>query len=150
VPELLVALIVVCGLCALLFTIRPIDYSLSKYQSEQRMEVAQIMQGIQRYRAAHNGSLPSDFPTVDTPIATVDGYDLCDILVPTYMKDLPIDSVNGIKTKGTALAKDSDRCDGDEILYGSGYFVVADKDGRVTVSAVDSTGSAEQEYKLKR
>lgn len=137
-PELLVALAVSIGLViAMVAVSKPSDFSDIEQRAERQTNIARISQGIERYKTAE-GHLPDDLPTKPTPI-TIDSYDLCRVLVPKYLKDIPIDSRHGIKTVG-ALAETDDPCDAKDVEYYSGYTIVQNKDGSVTIAEEEAVG----------
>jgi prepilin-type N-terminal cleavage/methylation domain-containing protein len=137
-PELLVALALSVGLViALVFVSKPRDFTALEQHAERRTNIARIVQGLQRYKA-DKGALPANMPTKVTPI-TVDTYDLCDFLVPTYLKDIPVDPRHGIKTMGE-FAETDEPCSADGVFYYTGYTIVRNQDGSATVSEEEAIG----------
>jgi prepilin-type N-terminal cleavage/methylation domain-containing protein len=128
--ELLVVtvIMVVASLFSLIFLLTPEDYGPQKVNGERRAELAYIASGIKRY-AADNGQLPPDMPTKTTAIGSYeDHYDLCTYLVPKYMKDIPGDPQGGIRVGDGS-------CDKEGVKHATGYAIILEKDGSVTVSA---------------
>jgi prepilin-type N-terminal cleavage/methylation domain-containing protein len=146
VPELVVVIVILLGLALSLSLIRPKHFETQEYDYQQKTNVAHLLQLIERYRQVHGG-LPADFPQEEVPVASVDGYDLCKLVVPALAKDLPIDSIDGIKTLDDAGVTNLP-CNHEGVRYTTGYFVSSDSTGRVTVGSQNSlTGDV---YDLSR
>jgi hypothetical protein len=78
----------------------------------------------------NNGIVPSGIttsPQTITSTSAAGNVDLCPILVPTYIADLPIDPTTGTKTANT-------NCRDSGASYNTGYTISA-SNNRVTVSA---------------
>lgn len=130
---LVVTIVIVLGsVFSLLFLLTPVDRSAAFTNGERRAEIAYIASGIRKYVAA-TGQLPPGIPTTPTAIGSYDDhYNLCAYLVPAYMKDMPGDPQGGVKL-------DSGRCDSEGVQHATGYAIVLEKNGQVTVSAPFST-----------
>lgn len=148
-PELvIVTAVLILGLIGTLILLRPEKTAQEDFTAQRRLGVARIMQILHSYKQ-DTGSLPDDFPAELTPIASLEenGYDLCRVVVPAYAKDLPIDPVIGVKVLGEDETTTAS-CNAEGIDYVSGYFVMRNAKGIVTVTAIDSeTG---KQYKLER
>lgn len=136
----LIELLVVIGILAVLLSIVLIAINPARQFSQanntkRRNDVTAILNAIGQYSADNKGVLPADIPTEDpnTPDSEAEnvstaGADICADLVPTYISALPADP----KTNdGVAVGP----CPTDPDTYDTGYQVVKDTDGRVTVSA---------------
>lgn len=147
-PELIVvAMVFLTGLMATLLILRPESFESQEAAAARRLGNAQIMQALREYKADH-GSFPADFPSEATPIGSVsESYDLCALLVPTYLDDLPLDPGIGYKIKGTDEATTASCIDAD-VDYVTGYFITRANDGTVTVNAVDTETA--KEYRLEQ
>lgn len=91
-PELLVTgAVVAIGLTAALFLIHPEDHTVARRNAERWASSAQIAQVLGRY-IADTGGVPkgvtSDLRIIGSEESMVD---LCDALVPKYLKDIPAD-----------------------------------------------------------
>lgn len=135
----LIELLATAGLMVVLLTIslfllRPDDYTVVKQTAKRRTDLAAIVQAINKY-AADNGQLPPNIPGKVTAISSVSGhYDLCRYLVPTYLKDIPLDPLVGVKSD-TNQAFTNATCDTEGVTYAAGYGIRKDKVGRVIVSS---------------
>lgn len=142
----LIELLVVIGILAVLLSIVLIAINPARQFSQanntkRRNDVTAILNAIGQYSADYKGVLPTGIPT-DDPNApgseaknisnvNVGDADLCAALVPTYISALPSDP----KTNdGAAVGP----CPTAPDTYNTGYQVVKDTDGRVTVSAPDA------------
>jgi prepilin-type N-terminal cleavage/methylation domain-containing protein len=137
----LIELLVVIGILAILLTIVLIainparQFNLSN-DTKRRSEVLSILNAVHQYAAdpAHKGILPAGIPTgvVGTDDLELCGptsatcVDLCTMLVPTYISALPVDPENTGTTDPVTVCT---------AAYTSGYHIVKDTVGRVTVTA---------------
>ncbi len=141
----LIEILVVIGMIALLATIVLIAINPARQfrqgrDTKRTSNVNAILNAIGQYTADNKGNLPSAITTTKTEIKKTSGIDICEILVPKYLPALPIDPTSGTDPK---TDKDDDQisynttaanneCAGG---YATGYSVVKDVNGRVTVSA---------------
>lgn len=144
-PELVTALVVMFVLLAIMgFALRPKSYEQPRYQAEQRLNLAIILQGINRYQAAHNGALPEgitqEFQFIGSQEAQLN---LCRALVPAYLKDMPLDTRMGAKAyspvdeQETVTDEHNQRsCDRPNMIYTAGYAIAKDAEGRVRVAVL--------------
>jgi len=132
--ELLVVSFFICGLAFLsAFLLHPKNYQVERNNGNRWADIAAIAQAFNRYVAA-NGSLPAGLPTANAVIGSVTStnFDLCKILIPTYLKEMPLDPVGGVDLSATTCADSGG-------LYLSGYGLRAS--GRtVTVEAPHAEG----------
>jgi type II secretory pathway pseudopilin PulG len=143
-PELIVVTTALfLALIGTLLLLRPTDFTAETTTAERRLGNARMLQALRAYQADH-GSLPDSLPTELTPIATIeDGYDLCSVLVPEYLKDLPYDPGLGYKVKGDDEATTA-ACNDPEVEYVSGYFIMKNDKNQVTVTVVDAETGHQQ------
>lgn len=146
IPELITAVAVVFVLLtAIGFILRPQDHQQARYQAEQRLNLAVIMQAINRYQV-DKGLPPPGITEQYTFIGTQDGQvDLCKVLVPAYLKDLPLDTYTGAKAyspvdenESVTEAHNRRPCDHPHMVYMTGYAVAKDKANRVHVAVLAS------------
>lgn len=133
----LIELLVVIGILAILLAITLIAINPARQfgqanDTKRRSAVTQILNSIGAYVADSSstggkGVLPTQITTSDQEIASgVGNADLCAVLVPNYIPALPRDpSLSG----GDQIAASS--CGS----YTTGYHIIKDANGRVTVSA---------------
>lgn len=116
-PELIVV-VAIFGILAVLsfFVLKPEDVSVQRRNSERQTNLALIAQAIGNYKTK-TGNLPEGIDTQAKTIGTDSGQvDLCKVLVPEYMTDLPMDPMFGQVTK-------VDACNAQGQEYISGYTV---------------------------
>lgn len=129
----LIELLVVIGILAILLTIVLIainparQFNLSN-DTKRRNEVLAILNAVHQYAAdpANRGVLPTEITTTDQEVSAA-GADLCALLVPTYISALPVDPENA---GGTDPITDCST-----VGYTTGYNIIRDATGRVTVTA---------------
>lgn len=145
IPELLVVIVVLgVMLAGVIWLLRGKSYVQAERDAEHRLGVAQIAQGLVRYKAAHGNQLPPGIPTEVTPIATLGGsYDACAVLVPDYMKNMPYDTLAGSAYIGTEDSPElTDKpCNEPGVRYISGYTIQRKKDNSVVVGAGAGAGA---------
>lgn len=143
-PELLVVGIVLIALLAVSVAfLRPVSYAGQDIDAQRRLGLAILAQALGEYKA-ENGTWPPGIPDKDAAIATEEGgVDLCKILVPVYLHDLPLDPELGFQYTGD----DSDPelvgtlCNDSGVKYRSGY-AVRQSGGTITLSALSSKAQA--------
>ncbi len=100
--------------------------------SKRRSNVTQILNSIGIYSRDNGGELPSGITSANLEISS-NGADICAaLLVEPYMQILPADPSLG--------QSDITECSAD---YKTGYFVVKNNDGTVTVSAPSAESDIE-------
>lgn len=128
----LIELLVVIGILAILMgivliAINPARQFAQANNTTRSNAVNQILNALGAYLADNKGVLPAGIPTSPSaaaPIASGAGnVDLCTVLVPTYISAIPNDPNNN--------AADITVC----TSYNSGYTIVKDTNGRVTIAA---------------
>ncbi len=136
----LIELLVVIGILAILLSIVLIAINPARQfgqanDTRRRSEVTQILNAVGAYAADNRGTLPTGIPLDDPLTPALDGAlpiasgttgvaNICSQLMPTYIPALPQDPLQGT---GTAIT--------DCTTYVTGYTIVRDAAGRVTVSA---------------
>lgn len=130
----LIELLVVIGILAILLSIVLIAINPARQfgqanDTRRRSEVTQILNAVGAYAADNKGLLPTGIPVgvaADAlPIASgVANADICALIMPKYIPALPQDPQEGT---GTAITDCTD--------YVTGYTIVQDAGGRVTVAA---------------
>jgi len=127
----LIELLVVMGILAILMGIVLIainprrQYQLAN-DTTRTNAVNQLLNGIGQYETDHKGQVPAGITVTPQLIEGTGGVDLCAILMPTYLPQLPEDP---LINNGQSIST----CNG---TYNTGYSVSVDANNRVTVSAV--------------
>jgi type II secretory pathway pseudopilin PulG len=134
-PELVMAVILILvTLFTAMILLRPKQYDVETRNAQRRLDLVQLARAFDAYRQAE-GHYPDNLPTSTTAIGSGDDmYNVCSLLVPKYIKDLPIDPVTGhkediIKNEETAMP-----CSELGVDYISGYSVQKNKDGSLTLA----------------
>lgn len=97
--------------------------------SQRNANISTILNAIGQNMTDHGGvftceGVITEVPLVKTHISSADGdFDVAKCIVPDYISVLPFDP----SKEGAAYTDESD--------YSTGYFVQADSEGRITVSA---------------
>lgn len=128
----LIELLVVIGilgilLAIVLIAINPARQFAQANNTARRSDVTTLLNAIHQYAADNKGSLPAGIPTAPTAPAEISkaGLDICALISPTYVASLPTDpSLNAPAVSNCA-----------DPTYRTGYTVVKDASGRVTVAA---------------
>jgi prepilin-type N-terminal cleavage/methylation domain-containing protein len=129
-PELLVAigvlLLITLGSFLLL---RPANYDKDNRDAERWLHVAQLVQVFDKYQH-EQGHLPQGLTGKAQSIGSEDGeVDLCQVLVPSYLKDLPYDPLWGGKLD------DKKPCTAKDNIHTTSYAVQVAQDGTITITA---------------
>jgi len=139
-PELLVVAVVLIALLAVsVFFLRPKSYDNENNDAQRRLGLAVMAQALAEYKAEH-GIWPPGMPGKDTAIATEGGgVDLCKVLVPSHLQDMPLDPQLGYAFTGDASSPEftTDPCNDTGVKYVTGYAVKL-ADNTVTLSAITS------------
>ncbi len=136
----LIELLVVIGIIAVLaaiviLAINPARQFRKANDSQRISNVNAILNAIGQYTVDQKGSLPAPITTSLLGIKKTSGADLCALLVPTYIPSFPIDPKTGVDP---ATDKNDGQISSSECAsatYDTGYRVIKDANGRVTVSA---------------
>lgn len=137
IPELLVTIFII-SLLALgaFFLLRTHDEAAARNDALRRTDLALLVQVLNEYHY-ENKQLPDNMPTTATPIGSEDGqFDLCTLLVPDYLTDLPFDPQVGLVSVDGA-------CDAEDQQYITGYTIMKSKDGKtITLASPMAQGAA--------
>jgi len=134
----LIELVVVIGILAVLLTIvliaiNPARQFAQANDAKRRSDVNAILNAVTQYAADKKGDLPGGTYIPTTPTAAkeitgdTDGLAFCNLLVPTYISALPKDP-SGADDQTLCIAG-----------FATGYKIIQDTNGRVTVSATAET-----------
>ena len=94
----------------------------------RKSDVVTIMNAISQYSVDNGGTFPGDVTATDQAISNT-AANICSVLVPTYLAELPVDPLTGSYS--------------DCLSYSTGYLVKKDAtDKRITVTATMSDGTA--------
>lgn len=133
----LIELLVVIGILAVLLAIvliaiNPARQFAQANDTQRASDVNTILNGVSQYIVDNNGTVPGVITATPTVIGsdTANGQvDLCTLLVPTYIADLPLDPQTGSESPANSV------CTTSGAEYNTGYSISV-ANGRVTVSAV--------------
>lgn len=134
----LIELLIVIGILTVLLAIVLVAINPSKNfqqanNTQRRSDVNAILNAVVQYASQNKGALPADITSTVKTITSTTGtgnVDLCTVLVPTYIADLPIDPTAGTESPADAICTDVGA------TYSTGYTIQLDAGGnRVTVSA---------------
>lgn len=131
----LIELLVVIGILAVLLAITLIAINPAKQfaqanDTKRRSDVSAILNAVNQYMSDNQGSLPGGIPQDPAPAANIadTGADLCALLVPEYLAQLPVDpqTNNGVPIEAADCA----------VAYDTNYTIVQSSgDNRITVAA---------------
>lgn len=136
----LLEVLMVIGILAILATIVLVAINPARQfkiarDSQRAANVTAILNAVGQNMADHSGAFVcegqiTEMPSSETNMASSDGFDVARCIVPDYISALPYDPI-----KDTAHYTD-------DTDYDTGYLVLADADGRVTVSAEGELASS--------
>ena len=136
----LIELLVVIGILAILLSIVLIAINPARQfgqanDTKRTSAVTQVLNAVGAYAASNKGQLPTAIPVGSTSALIISNdaathgagniVDLCAELVPNYIPALPIDP---------AIPGDDDVSDC-TATYDTGYVLIRDANGRITISA---------------
>ncbi|HSW74376.1 MAG TPA: type II secretion system protein [Candidatus Saccharimonadales bacterium] len=127
IPELLVALGMVLGLCVgAYYVLRPQSFDPQTRDAQRMVGASQLMVGLEKYYA-DNGHLPTSITSKKKVVGSdKDSANLCTDLVPKYMKDLPLDPTWGVEIENGG-------CSAKNQQYIASYLVSATASGGHTI-----------------
>lgn len=132
----LIELLVVIGILAILLSIVLIAINPARQfgqanDTKRQSAVTQILNAVGAYSADNKGQLPAGIPLAPAAAAEISdtGANLCALLVPTYIPALPTDPT--LNTADVAAPCPA--------TYSTGYTIVRDSNGRVTVAAPNAS-----------
>ncbi len=97
--------------------------SVTQYLIDQKENTTVPKDNISRY-LSQGTYIPQSLGTA-TPVPTP-SLDLCTILIPKYMAEMPVDPMFDVDGSGSTAGCDN---------YHTGYMITSSADGRITVSA---------------
>ena len=132
----LIEILVVIGIIAILaaivlVAINPARQFAQANNTQRTSNVNAILNAVGQYMVDNNGSIPTAITTSNQSVSDA-GADICGDLVPTYMPALPVDPTATTTTATDDGQVSSSECSG---TYDTGYKILKDSDGRITVSA---------------
>lgn len=131
----LIELLVVIGILAVLLAIVLVAINPGRQfqqanDTKRQSDINSILNAINQYMAANQGSVPAGITGTATEISST-GANICSLLVPTFIAQLPVDPTVG---GGTPVSD----CTGS---YATGYQVSVSSN-RITVTAPSATTPA--------
>lgn len=135
----LIEILVVIGIIAILaavvlIAINPARQFGQANNSQRSSNVNAILNAVGQYLADEKGKLPADLLSLtanSTSTISSGGVDICADLVPAYLPALPVDP----SLDAAAITN----CTG---AYNTGYDVIKDSAGRITIVATTTDNSA--------
>lgn len=100
---------------------------------KRRRDINAILNAVKQYMADNKEIIPGAITTFEKEISK-SGADLCSTLVPTYMVGLPADSVSNANGRIMDCATP----------YLTGYTIMKDEQGKITVKALYAEGETIQ------
>lgn len=134
----LIELLVVIGILAVLLAITLVAINPQRQfqqanDTKRQSDVNATINAILQYAADNKGALPAGITTTAKTITSTVGatnVDLCALLVPKYIADLPVDPTLGAKSPASSVCTDVGA------TYDTSYTVVKSAtNNRVTVTA---------------
>lgn len=122
--EVLLVIVIIAILAGIvLIAINPGRQVSQANNAQRSSDVNALLNAIHQYSIDNRGALPADITTTAGVIDST-AIDICADLVPTYMAGLPTDPTDADATYTDCAT-----------AYDTGYTVIQDANGRVTVSA---------------
>ena len=123
--EVLLVVVIIAILAAIVIVAINPGRQISQANNTQRTaDIKAILDGVHQYAVDNRGTLPANITAAATVVGSgVGQIDICADLVPTYLAKLPYDP-----TAADAAYTDC-------AAYNTGYTIVEDANGRVTVAA---------------
>lgn len=134
----LIELLIVMGILGILLAIvlialNPQQQFKQANNTQRQSDVTAILDAVHQYAIDHKGTLPAGITTTAKTITSTVGatnIDLCAVVVPTYIADLPLDPTAGSESPTGSICTDSGA------TYNTGYTIKTSTAGnRVTVAA---------------
>lgn len=124
--EVLLVIVIIAILAGIvLIAINPGRQVSQANNAQRSSDVNALLNAIHQYSIDNRGALPTGITTTAADIGDGAGeVDICDDIVPTYMAGLPTDPTDAAATYTDCAT-----------AYNTGYTVVQDANGRVTVAA---------------
>ena len=122
VEVLLVVVIIAILAAVVIVAINPGRQIAQANNAERRSAVNTILNAVHQYGIDNRGTLPAGITDTATEVAT-GAVDICAALVPTYVAAMPFDPT------------DEDAAYESCESYATGYTILKDAEGRVTVAA---------------
>lgn len=139
--EVIVVLVLLISLLgATVLLLRPKTFEAADSDADRRLGLAAVAQALQEFRQS-SGSYPIAIPPEATGISNQDGaYNLCGMLVPKYLKDIPTDPQFGTVFEGDITAPEpvAKPCTAPGVTYISGYSIKQLADGSLVLGAINS------------
>ncbi|MDO8583440.1 MAG: prepilin-type N-terminal cleavage/methylation domain-containing protein [bacterium] len=130
--ELLAVIVIVVVLLLIVFiSLNPARKLAQKNDEQRRNDVNAILNAVNLYMVDTKGIVP-DGITETVQTVSKKGADICKQLVPTYIAALPTDPKAGV---GNGNASGAAVTDCAQLTYDTGYTIMQDANGRITVAA---------------
>lgn len=126
----LIELLVVIGILAVLLAItliaiNPAQQISSAEDTKRKSDVNAILNAVNQYMVANNGTIPSQLTTTAKNIGSgAEDANICSLLMPAYMAAIPQDPANGGGADITSCT-----------TYNTGYTIAKTPESRIVVAA---------------
>ncbi len=121
--EVLLVIVIIAILAGIvIIAVNPGRQIAQANDAQRDNDVRAILDAVHQYGIDNRGTLPAAITGVATEVSDA-GVDICTDLVPTYIAEMPFDPT------------DADASFTDCTDYATGYTIMVDADGRVTVAA---------------
>ncbi len=123
--EVLLVIVIIAILAAIVIVaINPARQISQANNTQRNADVKTVLDAVHEYAIDNRGALPTAITTTATVVGSGTGQiDICSDVVPTYVAEMPFDPT----ATGAAYTSCSS--------YNTGYTIVKDANGRITVAA---------------
>ncbi len=123
--EVLLVIVIIAILAGIVIVaINPARQISQANNTERSSDIQTVLNAVHEYAIDNRGVLPAAITTTATVVGSGDSQiDICGVLVPTYVAEMPYDPI--------ASGADYTSC----ASYDTGYTIAKDANGRITVAA---------------
>lgn len=145
-PELMVAIaIILCMTIGAAVLLRPASFKHTNQDAERRIELSVLAVALKKYKLKH-GDFPAGIGSTRMAISVADkSFDACSVLVPEFIKDIPLDPTTGVRYSNGVKQDQAkgDPCNLAGAAYVAGYTVQRNTDGSLLLVAPAASEAVE-------